>query len=226
MGRQGLAIRGDGTEEDSNLHQLLKKAEEDSNLFELLKRKDNVYTNPDIQNEVIKLMGHQVLREIVDDLQKSSFLSVMADETTDSSNHEQVTLLLRHHTKELEVHEEFVGLYHTDSIDAVTITLVIKDVLIRLNLPFEKLGIFQKLKETLPVGNNPGIIVLCPTKITRWTVRAESLKSIITNYEVLESTWDEALEITQDTETKARMRGVAVQMKKFPFFFGCMQWRS
>ena len=140
LGRQGLAIRGDGTETDSNLQQLLKmKADEDSNLTEWLKRKENVYTSPDIQKEVIKLMGHQVFRDISGDLQKSSFLTVMADETTDSSNHEQVTLILRHVTKELEVHEEFVGLYHTDSITAATLTSVIRDVLIRLNLSVDKL---------------------------------------------------------------------------------------
>ena len=63
----------------------------------------------------------------------------MADETTDSSNHKQVTLILRRVTKELEVHEEFVGLYHTATIDAAMLTAVIKDVLIRLNLPFENL---------------------------------------------------------------------------------------
>ena len=63
---------------------------------------------------------------------------MIADKTTDSSNHEPVTLILMYLTKELEVHEEFVGLYHTDSINAVTITWAIKDVLIRLNLPFDK----------------------------------------------------------------------------------------
>ena len=63
----------------------------------------------------------------------------MADETTDSSNHEQGTFTLTYLTNELEGHEEFVGLYHTDSINAVTITWAIKDVLIKLNLPFDKL---------------------------------------------------------------------------------------
>ena len=61
----------------------------------------------------------------------------MADETTDSSNREQVTLILRRVTQ--EVHEEFLGLYHVASIDAATLTTAIKDVLIRMNLPFEKL---------------------------------------------------------------------------------------
>ena len=63
----------------------------------------------------------------------------MADETTDSSNREQVTLILRQVTKELEVHEEFLVLYHVASIDAAMLTTAIKDVLIRMNLPFNKL---------------------------------------------------------------------------------------
>ena len=65
LGRQGLAIRGDGNELDGNFQQLLRmKAEEDPNMAEWLKRKENVYTIPEIQNEIIKLMGLQVLRNI------------------------------------------------------------------------------------------------------------------------------------------------------------------
>ncbi len=91
LARQGLALRGDGDEVDGNLQQLLRmKAEEDSNLTEWLKRKENVYTSPDIQNELLKLMGFQVLREIATELQNSPFITVMADETTDASNREQV----------------------------------------------------------------------------------------------------------------------------------------
>ena len=40
------------------------------------------------------------------------------------------------------------------------------------------------------------------------------------NYDVLQSTWDEALSIVKDTESKARIIGVASQMKTFDFFFG------
>lgn len=98
-----------------------------------------MYTSPDIQNEIIKVMCLQVLRDVCTDLQNSPFLTVMADETTDSSNREQVTLILRRVNQELEVHGEFLGLYHVASIDAATLTTAIKDVLIRLNVPFEKL---------------------------------------------------------------------------------------
>ena len=295
LGRQGLAVRGDGDESDGNFQQLLrmKAAEDDPNLAEWLQRKENVYTSPAIQNEIIKIMGLQVLRDISADLQSSPFLTLMADETADSSNQEQVSLTLRWVTQELEVHEDFLGLYHVASIDAATLTAAIKDVLARMNLPFEKLrgqcydgasamssskcgvakricdlepravymhcyghalnlaagdtlkrsklmkdalettreitklikyspcrdGIFQRLKETLPVGNTPGIRVLCPT---RWTVRAESIHSILANYNVLQRTWEEAQQAVKDTETKARIQGVAAQMTTFNFFFGSM----
>ena len=62
-----------------------------------------------------------------------------------------------------------------------------------------------------------GIRVLCPT---RWTVHADSLLSIIENYSVLHNTWDEALEISRDTEMKARILRVQSQMMKFGFLFG------
>jgi len=39
------------------------------------------------------------------------------------------------------------------------------------------------------------------------------MKSILENYIYLFELWDEAYEETKDTDTKARMMGVAVQMK-------------
>ena len=62
LSKQELAIRGDGDDSDGNVQQLLQmKAEEDPNLAQWLRRKENVYTSPDIQNELIKMMGLQVL---------------------------------------------------------------------------------------------------------------------------------------------------------------------
>jgi len=75
------------------------------------------------------------------------------------------------------------------------------------------------MKETFFKEITPGVRVLCPT---RWTVCAESIHSIIANYVTLEKTWEEALQVTQDTESKARIQGVAAQMRTFPFLFGSM----
>ena len=52
--RQGLPLRGDADDGDSNFIQLLKHhAEEDRELHEWLKRKSNKYTSHDIQNSLI-----------------------------------------------------------------------------------------------------------------------------------------------------------------------------
>ena len=59
--------------------------------------------------------------------------------------------------------------------------------------------------------------MLCPT---RWTVRAASMHSVIQNYSVLQELWEKAVDVVRDTETIARIRGVAAQMTSFDFFFG------
>ena len=134
--RQGLPLREDNDETDSNFKQLLlMKAENDLNLALWLQRKENVYTSEDIQNEMLKVMGLQVLREVSADLHASPFLTIMADETTK----EQVTLILRSANNELEVHKEFLRLYHVAAIDAATLTAAIKDALVRMNLPFDNI---------------------------------------------------------------------------------------
>jgi len=136
--RQGLPLRGDKDESDGNFIQLLKmKAEVDSKLTEWLKRKENKYTSPTIQNEMIKLMGMSILRDIASTLHSTPFLTVMVDETTDSSNTEQVTIFLRWVTDSLQVHEEFMGLYSTERIDAASVTFVITDLFLRCNLSIE-----------------------------------------------------------------------------------------
>ena len=47
----------------------------------------------------------------------------------------------------------------------------------------------------------PGVYVLCPT---RWTANAASLASIIDNYGVLQSTWEEAVNAVRDTEEQSK----------------------
>ena len=55
-------------------------------------------------------------------------------------------------------------------------------------------AMFDKLKSDTAPGT-PGIRVLCPT---RWTVRTQSLKSIIDNYEVLLDLWDDCLDVVKE----------------------------
>ena len=71
----------------------------------------------------------------------------------------------------------------------------------------------------MKAASTVGIIVLCPT---RWTVRADSLASIISNYDALQSTWEEAIDVTHNTEAKARIHGVSAQMETFNYLYGAI----
>ena len=291
LARQGLAFHGDGEELDSYFTQLIYlRSEDNAKLVEWMKQKSDKYTSADIQNEMLKVMALRVLREIAESLQSTSFFTVMADETTDISNVEQVVICLRWVNEKFEVEEEFVGLYNVASTGAENIYSVITDVLLRLNLAISKVrgqcydgaatmsgkksgvatklsaaepravfthcyghslnlaccdavkqckllqdamdttheiaklikkspvrdAIFKLLKEEMS-SDSPGIRVMCPT---RWTVRAEALKSVLDNFNVLLELWAESLEHVKDTEMKARIQNVAAQMTKFDYFYG------
>lgn len=74
----------------------------------------------------------------------------------------------------------------------------------------------ERLKAEM-VPDIAGIWVPCPT---RWTVRAEALQSLFNNYEVLQNVWIDSLDAATNTEMKARIQGVALQMKTFDYFHG------
>jgi len=66
--------------------------------------------------------------------------------------------------------------------------------------------------------------ILCPT---RWTVKADSLQSILNNYSVLQTLWESILESKLDPEVKSCIIGVKTQMETFEFFFGaCLGERT
>ena len=104
LARQGLAVRGDGNEKDCNLAQLLRlKGEDDSLMLEWLERKYNKYTLPEIHNELLSVMGRSVILSVMGrlviqnisaNLQQSPYLTIMLDEITDISNHEQAVIVL------------------------------------------------------------------------------------------------------------------------------------
>lgn len=50
----------------------------------------------------------------------------------------QVVIVLRWVDDELNVHEEFIGLYEVPSIEASSLVFVIKDTLLRVNLTLAK----------------------------------------------------------------------------------------
>lgn len=94
LASQGLALRGRHEDVDSldgNLYKLLLlRAEDCPELKPWVCRKE--YTSPEIVNEILALMGNAVLRNILLDIKSSSWFSIIADEATDISRNEQMSL--------------------------------------------------------------------------------------------------------------------------------------
>ena len=79
--------------------------------------------------------------------------------------------------------------------------------------------LFQKLKDEIAI-DTPGIRVLC---LTRWTVRASSIQSVLNNFRCcLVYGKNLKLQILVDSETQDRIIGVKVQMLSFNFLFGLL----
>ena len=136
--RQGLPLHCDGDETDSNLHQLLVLRGEDyTAIHQFLGREQLKYTSHEVQNEFLSIMALQVLCRIAVQIQNAVFFTVMVDEATDCSNKEQVVLVFRWIGEDLVAHEDFIGLYLTDSIIAAALVAIIEDTLLRMNIKLE-----------------------------------------------------------------------------------------
>ena len=135
LSRQGIALRGDGEEKDSNfIKLLLLRSIDNTTILSMLDKKTDKYTSPIIQNEMLKIMGLQVLREIAGSIQKAKYFSLMADEVTDVSNREQVAICIRWVDIDFQPHEEFIGLKKANTIAGVKLVVILKDSLLRMNL--------------------------------------------------------------------------------------------
>ena len=290
LARQNLALRGDRAgEPDSNFIQLLQlraEDEDDGKLVRWMKKKSSKYTSHVIQNEILQVKALRVLRQVASNVQATNF-TIMIGETTDTSTTEQVVFVLRWVDSSLQVHEDFVGLYETDSISSNSLCALVKDVLLRFNLKLEncrgqcydgasnmkghvsgistqllqeepraiythcyghslnlacqdtirsvkvvkdaldstfelskllkysskRKATFKKIKEQL-APSDPGFRTLCPT---RWTVRADSLASVL--QASLETFADMS---SRDMEMSARVNRIVFQLEKFDFLFGVM----
>lgn len=110
LARQGLALRGDGDEGDSNIHQLLLLRGEDfPSMTKFLERKQLKYSSHEVQNEFLSIMALQVLRKIAATLQSAVFYALMVDETTDKANQEQVVLVFRWVDNDLVAQRSLLG---------------------------------------------------------------------------------------------------------------------
>ncbi|CAH3044594.1 unnamed protein product [Porites lobata] len=95
MARQNISLRGHVPEE-SNFNSLMALvAQHNSTLRHHLEnaRGNAKYTSPEIQNELLDLSAQQIVNNIVSDCKKAGCYAFIADESTDVSVKEQISVL-------------------------------------------------------------------------------------------------------------------------------------
>ena len=78
-------------------------------------------------------MALHILREIAWEIHKAQFYAIMVDECTDACNKEQLALCFHYADADVNVHEQFFGLYEVP-ISAASLLGAIQNVLARMNL--------------------------------------------------------------------------------------------
>ena len=125
FGRQNVSLRGhrdDSQHYDQedinpgNLQELLKYLVRygKNSLFEnhmLNAPKSATYRSKPIQNELISICEGYILEKLTDEIKASRYFSVLADEATDTSNREQMALVIRFVDSKSEIREVFVGFF-------------------------------------------------------------------------------------------------------------------
>ena len=77
--------------------------------------KNATYTSPDIQNQVIDIIGDHILEKILSKVKRAQFFTLIADEVTDRSNKEQLGLALRYvNPEDSSIREDLVSFLECD----------------------------------------------------------------------------------------------------------------
>ena len=121
------------------MHLLHLRTEDKPEVLQWLAKSTHKHTAPENQIKMLELMVHSVLRRITESIHSSPFLAVMVDETTNKSNKEQLTPVVRWISEDFMVSEEFLGLYYISVIDAQSIVDAMKDAFLQFQIPLAKL---------------------------------------------------------------------------------------
>ena len=102
LGRQGLAFRGSGSDENGNYRQIVNLvARHNPELNEWIQETEKrpkkfSYLSPQSQNEFINTVGNDLCQEIVKEVQDAKVYSIMADHTPDVSHQDRLAVVCRY----------------------------------------------------------------------------------------------------------------------------------
>ena len=104
-----------------------------------MNRKDQNFTSPDIQDDILKEMSLSILHVIVDSIKNADFHSIMVNETSNLSDKEQAVFCDRGVDENLFSYKDFLRLHEMEKTDAISIANFIKGTILRLGFDSEKL---------------------------------------------------------------------------------------
>ena len=111
--RQNIALRGHGIDEGNFMALIQFRAEHDEVLRNHLNTapKNATYLSPQIQNELLQTCAQVLRLKIVADCNESGMFAFLADECTDVSTREQVSICVRfiQQGQLVKIREEFLG---------------------------------------------------------------------------------------------------------------------
>ena len=84
-----------------------------------------------VVNEILQLMANSCHNSVINELNGVPYYASIADETSDASNKEQFVICFRWIDEDLQVHEEAIGMYQLDLMDAAHMETVLLDVILR-----------------------------------------------------------------------------------------------
>ena len=80
-------------------------------------------------------MANDLLWQLLSSIHEATWYALVADETSDVANQEQLSVSIRWVTRAHEINEDFIGFVHVPQTTSDTVTAAIKDVLICCALP-------------------------------------------------------------------------------------------
>jgi len=109
-----------------------------SDIFSKVSRKAS-YLSWRVQNHIIPLMGDAIQKQIVSDISQCKYFSILADETTDANQTEQLSLSVRFF-KDNKVHAEFLCFVPVSSTTGKDLASTILTQLSQLGLNLEHMS--------------------------------------------------------------------------------------
>jgi hypothetical protein len=139
LARQGLALRGSNSD-DGNFMQLLQLRCDDSPALKIWLDKKTNMTSWLIQNEILEMLSHSIVRNIMLKVNDAKQFAIIVDGTQDIAGLEQEAVCIRYVDRDtLESCEFFVGLYELPTTTCKALAEMAEDVLLRLRLPINHL---------------------------------------------------------------------------------------